>query len=308
LIFLDVKIYDNSLDRLSDKRMLENRHLRYFIEVARSLHVRRAAERLHIAQPALTQNIQQLESELGVELFHRESRHLRLTEAGHIFLAEAEQSLRQFDHAQKAAQRAARGEVGKLVLGFQSTAGLSVVPNLLQNFRTEFPEVEVTLIESGTTAQKRALRSGEIDIGLMYALPDPGFAYRELEPESLVIALPDDHPLAIKDSVALAELAQEIFILPSNATAEALHHAVMAECADAGFQPKKAQEITTVQTALGLVSARFGVSILPASVQVLIRRGVTLRPIRDSRIQVRLTFLWMEDSRSPVLANLVKCI
>ena len=288
--------------------MLENRHLRYFIEVARSLHVRRAAERLHIAQPALTQNIQQLESELGVELFHRESRHLRLTEAGQIFLTEAEQSLHQFDHAQKTAQRAARGEVGKLVLGFQSTAGLSLIPKLLQNFRTEFPEIEVTLIESGSTAQKRALKSGEIDIGLIYGPPDAGFAYRQLEPESLVIVLPEDHPLAVKDSVALAELAQEVFILPSSSAAEVLHHAVMTECADAGFQPKKVQEITTAQTALGLVAARFGVSILPASVQVLVRRGVTLRPIRDSRIKVGLTFLWMEDSRSPVVANLVKCI
>jgi DNA-binding transcriptional LysR family regulator len=245
---------------------------------------------------------------VGVELFHRENRHLRLTEAGQIFLAEAEQSLRQFDHAQKTAQRAARGEVGTLVLGFQSTAGLSLIPNLLQSFRTGFPDVEVTLIELGSTAQKRALRNGEIDIGLLYGLPDLGFAYRELEPESLVIALPEDHPLAVKDSVALAELAQEIFILPSNSVAEALRHAVMTECADAGFQPKRVQEITTAQTALGLVSARCGVSILPASVQVLMRRGVILRPIRDSRIQVSLTFLWMEDSRSPVLANLVKCI
>src|ERR1700741_1193706 len=101
------KIYDNVPDRTGDKRMLENRHLRYFIEVAKSLHVRRAAERLHIAQPALTQNIQQLESELGVELFHRESRHLRLTEAGQTFLAEAEESLGQFDHAQQTAPRAA---------------------------------------------------------------------------------------------------------------------------------------------------------------------------------------------------------
>jgi DNA-binding transcriptional LysR family regulator len=288
--------------------MLENRHLRYFVEVARSLHVRRAAERLHIAQPALTQNIHQLESELGVELFHRESRHLRLTEAGQIFLAEAQLSLRQFDRAQKSAQRAARGEVGALVLGFQSTAGLSVVPNLLQNFRTKYPEVEVTLIESGGTVQKRALRSGEIDIGLVYALPDAGFAYRELEPESLVIVLPEDHSLAAKDSVAIAELAQEVFILPSNSAAEVLRHAVMTECAAAGFQPKRVQEISTVQTALGLVSARFGISILPASVQVLVRRGVTLRPIRDSRIQVGLTFLWMKDNRSPALANLVKCL
>jgi DNA-binding transcriptional LysR family regulator len=289
-------------------RMLENRHLRYFIEVAKSLHVRRAAEQLHIAQPALTQNIHQLESELGVELFHRESRRLRLTEAGQIFLAEAEQSLRQFEHAQKAAQRAARGEVGSLVLGFQSTAGLSVVPNLLQKFCTEFPDVEVTLIESGSSAQKRALRSGEIDIGLVYALPDAGFAFRELEPESLVIALPEDHPLAAKDSIAIAEVAQEVFILPSNSAAEVLHHALMAECADAGFQPKRVQEITTLQTALGLVSARFGVSILPASVQVLMRRGVILRPIRDNRIQVGLTFLWMKDNLSSVLANFVKCL
>jgi len=166
----------------------------------------------------------------------------------------------------------------------------------------------VTLIESGSKAQKLALRSGEMDIGLTYGLPDAGFAYRELEPESLVIALPEDHPLAGKDSVALAELAQEVFILPSNSAAEILHHAVLTECADAGFQPKKVQEITTAQTALGLVSVRFGVSILPASVRALVRRGVTLRPIRDSRIQVRLTFLWMEDSRSPVVANLLKCI
>src|ERR1700724_1068527 len=116
-----------------------------------------------------------------------------------------------------------------------------------------------------------------MEIGLMAPLPDAGFSSREIEPESLVIALSEDHPLAEKDSVALAELAQEVFILPSNSAAEVLHHAVMTECADAGFQPKKVQEITTAQTALGLVSARFGVSILPASVQVLMRRGVTLR-------------------------------
>jgi DNA-binding transcriptional LysR family regulator len=186
--------------------------------------------------------MQQLESELGVELFHREKRHLRLTEAGQIFLAEAEQSLRQFAHAQKTTQRAARGEVGKLILGFQSSAGLTVVPNLLQTFGAKFPDVDVTLIESGGTAQKLALRSGEIDIGLTYALPDAGFAYRELEPESLVIALPEDHPLAGKDVIALAELAQEVFILPSNAAAEVLHHAVMTDAPTRAFSPGKSRK------------------------------------------------------------------
>ncbi len=195
--------------------MIENRHLRYFLAVAQDLHVTRAAARLHIAQPALTQNIQQLEAELEVELFRREGRRLTLTEAGHVFVKEAEASLGQFEHAQQAARRAARGEVGTLALGFQSTAGLSVVPQLLQRFRTSYPDVDVLLREMGTSAQITALRAGELDVALMYSLGSEEFAYRELVPESLVIALPEDHPLAQRDSVALKDLSQEVLILPA---------------------------------------------------------------------------------------------
>lgn len=287
--------------------MIENRHLRYFLAVAQDLHVTRAAARLHIAQPALTQNIQQLEAELEVELFRREGRRLTLTEAGHVFVKEAEASLGQFEHAQQAARRAARGEVGTLALGFQSTAGLSVVPQLLQRFRTSYPDVDVLLREMGTSAQITALRAGELDVALMYSLGSEEFAYRELVPESLVIALPEDHPLAQRDSVALKDLSQEVLILPAPEVAAVLHHAVLAECADAGFQPKRLQEVATAQTALGLVSAHFGIAILPGSVGTLKRAGVVLRPIRSSRIQILLALLWPKEHPSPIVSRLLEC-
>ena len=288
--------------------MLENRHLKYFLEVASLLHVTKAAERLHIAQPALTQNIQQLESELGVQLFHREGRRLTLTEAGRVFQAEAERSLRQFNHAQRAAQRAARGELGTLVLGFQSTAGLAVVPQLVQRFRGSYPDVEIIFSEMGTSAQKKALLAGEIDIGLMYTTRSEEFAYRELIPEALVIALPENHRLASRDSIALKDLADETLILPSPTVSEVLYHAVLAECTESAFQPRKLQEVATAQTALGLVSARFGVAVLPGSVRVLARKGVVFRPIRNSRIQVQLALMWPKENASPIIPNLLQCL
>lgn len=288
--------------------MLENRHFRYFIEVAKTLHVTHAAERLHIAQPALTQNIQQLEAELGVELFHRKGRRLTLTESGQVFLREAELSLRQFEHAQRTAQRAARGEVGKLVFGFGSTAGLSVVPQLLQRFRLSYPDVEIVLREMGTVAQKSALRTGEIDVALMYTLPDDEFLYRELVPESLVIALPEDHPLAERDSVALKDLEHETFLLAPPTVSEVLRNAVLSECAEAGFIPTRIQEITTTQTGLGLVAAHIGIAIIPISSHVLSRKGVVLRPIRNSSIEVRLALFWAKQSPSQIVPNLLKCV
>lgn len=288
--------------------MIENRHLRYFLAVAEALHITRAAEHLHIAQPALTQNIQQLELELGIALFERKGRRLSLTEAGHVFQREAERSLQVFQGAQLAAQRAVRGEIGKVVIGFQSTAGLSIVPQLLKQLGLRYPEIEVTLREMGTSAQRVGLRQGQIDVAIMYTLPDREFAHYNLTPESLVIALPENHPLATRESIAIKELADEIFVLPALEVAEVLHHAVLAECADAGFQPHKVQDVSTAQTALGLVSAAFGISVLPASVQSISRKGVVLKPIRNSRLQVQLALMWPSVSPSPIIPKLLQCL
>ena len=121
------------------------------------------------------------------------------------------------------------------------------------------------------------------------------------------IALPEDHPLAQRDSVALKDLSQEVLILPAPEVAAVLHHAVLAECADAGFQPKRLQEVATAQTALGLVSAHFGIAILPGSVGTLKRAGVVLRPIRSSRIQILLALLWPKEHPSPIVSRLLEC-
>ena len=288
--------------------MIENRHLRYFLEVARTLHITRAAERLHIAQPALTQNIQQLEQELGVELFERKGRRISLTEAGHVFEREAERSLRVFLGAQLAAQRAVRGEVGKVTIGFQSTAGLTLIPQLLKRLGDKYPDIEVTLREMGTAAQRKALRQGEIDVAIMYTLPDDEFSHHELTPESLVIALSESHALAARDSVAIRELSNDRFVLPAPEVAEVLYHAVLAECAESGFRPKHVQEVSTAQTALGIVSAGFGISVLPAAVQALPRKGVVLKPIRNSRLQVQLTLMWPGNHSSPIIPKLLESL
>ncbi len=288
--------------------LIENRHLRYFLEVARTLHITRAAERLHIAQPALTQNIQQLEQELGVKLFERKGRRISLTRAGQVFEQEAAHSLRVFQQAQLAAQRAVRGEAGRIVISFQSTAGLAVVPQLLHQMSMRYPQIEVSLREMGASAQRNALRQGEIDVAITYTLSDAEFDNHELTPDSLVIALPETHPLATRESIALKEVSTEAFVLPAPEASGVLYHAVLAECADSGFQPRRIQEAATVQTALGLVSVGFGISVLPASVQSLTRKGVVVRPIRNSRLQVHLALLWPKANPSPIVPKLLECL
>jgi DNA-binding transcriptional LysR family regulator len=214
----------------------------------------------------------------------------------------------QFDHAQRAAQRAARGELGKLALGFQGIAGLSVVPHILQRFQTSYPDVEVVLHEMGSAMLKGSLRHGEIDAALIHALSDDEFASRNLAPEPFIVALPQDHALAEHSSIALQDLAGEKFILPPASTAEVWHHAALAECAAAGFQPSAVQEVTRVETALGLVAARFGVSIVPASIEVLGRKGIIFRPIRNSRVTVQLALFWPKENPSPIVTRLLECI
>jgi DNA-binding transcriptional LysR family regulator len=286
--------------------MIENRHLRYFLEVARLLHMTRAAEKLHIAQPALTQNIQQLESEWGVSLFHRNGHRLSLTEAGQVLVREAEHSLGVFQATQLSVQRAARGEAGTLALGFQSTAGILVIPRLIQRFRAAHPQVEIMLREMGTSAQRKALRAGELDAAIIYARPEDEFAAQDLTPEPLVAALPSDHPLAERESVAFKDLKDEVFVIASREIAETLYNSILAECADNGFQPKAVQDISTAQTGLGLVAAKAGVAVMPSSIRVLAREGVVLKTIRDTRIQARLTMLWPKKYPSPIVSRLLE--
>jgi DNA-binding transcriptional LysR family regulator len=288
--------------------LIENRHLRYFLEVARTLHVTKAAEKLHIAQPALTLNIQQLERELGVKLFERDGRRLSLTAAGRVFVTEAEKSLRMFEAAQLAAHRAVRGESGKIAVGFQSMAGHAAIPQLIKEMTARNPEVEISLKEMGSAALKKHLLDGGIDVGITCGLPDPEFAQHRLNAEPLIMAIPKGHALTKKKAVSYRDVKNEAFILPDLDIAESMHAAVLADCLKAGFKPRQIQFAATAQTILGLVAAEFGIAVLPSSAGLLERKGVTLRPILDSTFQARLALKWLPHNKSPIIPKLVACL
>ena len=272
--------------------MIENRHLRYFVVLAKTLHMRQAAAQLRIAQPTLTQNMQQLERELGTMLICRSGRNLSLTDAGLAFQMKAELSLKQFEFAKAAAQKAGQRPSGQVIVGFSSSAGLQFIPQLVKRSHAMFPDVGIQLRELGMEPQLAALRSGEINVAVAYAPRSDEFQSLELKPESLVIALHAQHSLAHQKAVSVGELTEETLIIPTRYAAATLADAIHAECSSTGFRPHLTQELSTYQSALGMVSAGLGVSIMPASVQVLHREGVAIRPIKSARTQVRLSVLW----------------
>ena len=288
--------------------MIENRHLRYFSVLARTLHMTRAARQLHLAQPALTQNIQHLEEELGTTLIQRTGRKLSLTAAGEVFLREAEHSLRQFELAKLAAQRAGRGELGHVSVGFNSTAGMQIIPQAVKMFKAEYPEADIRMKEMGTDAQLAALRSGEIDVAITYALPDEEFHSRSLSPEPLLLALHAQHPLARQEIVALADLTGELLIIPAPHVAATLSSAISKVCREEGFSPSCIQEVTTWPSALGLVAVGYGILLIPASVRILVREEIVIRKVANTRCEVGLLVLWKRDEVSPMLGHLLDLI
>jgi DNA-binding transcriptional LysR family regulator len=190
---------------------MELRHLRYFITVAEELHFGRAAERLNMTQPPLSQQIRQLEDELGVQLFNRVGRNIELSVAGRVFLEETQQTLVQVEHAVQAARRAARGEIGRLVVGFVGTAAYRVLPSTLRVFQERFPGVEVALREMTTLDQAKALRAEQMDVGFLRPPVDSnGLEIETVFREPLVVALRETHPLTVNEHLTLEMLAKEV--------------------------------------------------------------------------------------------------
>jgi DNA-binding transcriptional LysR family regulator len=289
---------------------MELRHLRYFIAVAEELHFSRAAERLHMAQPPLSQQIQQLEAELGVELLHRRTkRQVQLTEAGQVFLQEAYQLLAQLEQAIHRTQRTGRGEEGHLVVGFTSSVAYDILPSLLQRFRAEYPAVRLVLQELTTSQQEQAFQDGRIQVGFGH----PPINEEELNltcilQESLIVALPDRHLLAQKPQVSVRSLANEPFILFPRALGSGLYDQILSLCQQANFSPQVAQEAIQMQTIIGLVSGGMGIAIVPASMQNLQRVGVVYRPIEETTPLVETAVIWRKTDSSPVLQAFLRCV
>ncbi len=281
---------------------MELRHLHYFVAVAEELHFGRAAERLHIAQPPLSQQIRSLEEELGVQLFYRTKRHVELTEVGQVFLQEARQTLAKAEQAVIAAQRAGRGELGRLVVGFVGSAVYEILPVTLRNFHERFPDVELHLRELTTAQQVRALRDGRIQIGFVRTLVhDDTLQTETLFKEPLLVALPEKHLLPGQSKVPVEALAHEHFILAPRHLGTGLYDQIISLCKQAGFSPNVTQEAIQMQTILGLVAAGLGVSLIPASARHLRERGVVYRELQISTVQVEMALAWRKEDISPAL-------
>lgn len=286
---------------------MELRHLRYFLAVADELHFGRAAARLHLSQPPLSQQIRQLEAELGFQLFLRTSRRVRLTEAGRAFREEARLLLERLERAAAAARRVASGESGALAVGFVASATYALLPRLYRRFGQRHPGVALTLAEMSTAEQVEALRTGQIQVGL--ARPPVGDDTLEAEPlleEPLVAALPAGHRLAARREVPLPALAEEPFVLFPRQPRPGWIDVVQQACRAAGFRPAVAQEVLELSTAVTLVAAGIGVSLVPSSAQALGLSGVAYRRLRAPAPRTRLLALRRRDEPSPAVRRFLE--
>ncbi|MBW4507674.1 MAG: LysR family transcriptional regulator [Scytonematopsis contorta HA4267-MV1] len=287
---------------------MELRHLRYFIAVAEELHFGKAAERLHIAQPPLSQQIQQLEAELGVKLFHRKTkRQIQLTEAGKVFLQEAYQLLVQLETAVALTQRIGRGQTGQLRIGFTSLAIYNLLPSILRQFRKQFPEVELVLLELTTSQQEQALKDSLIHVGFAHPpLEDDTISYKCIYRESLVVALSSTHSLAQQEYISVLSLLHEPLIVFPRYLAPGLYDRIMSIFEQRNFKPNITQEAIQMQTIIGLVSAGMGVAITPSTLENLQRSGVAYRPILEEVPVIETAVIWQENSLTPIVENFLQ--
>jgi len=286
---------------------MELRHLRYFLAVADELHFGRAAARLHIAQPPLSRQIRQLEEELGFELFARTARRVRLTDAGRAFRDEARSLLGRLGDAVAASRRVARGEAGALAVGFVASATYGLLPRLYRRFRERLPDVALSLTEMSSAEQVEALRAGHIQVGLARPpVGDDALAVEPLAEEPLVAALPARHPLATAREVPLRALARDAFVLFPRQPRPGWIDVVQSACAAAGFRPAVAQEALELSTAVTLVAAGIGVTLVPASAQALRLAGVVYRPLRPPAPATSLLALTRADEPRPVVERFLE--
>jgi DNA-binding transcriptional LysR family regulator len=258
------------------------RHLKYFVTVADEQNFTRAAEKLHISQPPLSRQIQDLEEELGLALFERGARPLKLTEPGRFFYDHARRMLEQSEQAVRATKRIAQIE-RLLVVGFVASTMYGALPRLIRLFRAARPSTELTLVEMTTVDQIEALKQGRIDVGYgRIRLDDPSIRRELLRHERLIAAIPKEHELAYTDKpVSLRDVARfDNLIYPRNPRPSYADQ-VLSLYRDLGLEPERIHEVQEIQTALGLVAAGMGLCVVPAGVHRLRPDEVIYRPIEE---------------------------
>jgi DNA-binding transcriptional LysR family regulator len=269
------------------------RNLRNFIAVAEELHFSRAARRLNVSQPPLSQQIRQLEALVGAPLFVRTSRRVQLTSAGLAFLEGARRSLAEVARTVAAAQRAAHGDLDMLRVGFTDSAALGGLVDMIRTFRAAHPDVHLDLIEGTSQAQLDALERDTVDVALVRG-PIASVTARTVivRRERFLVAVPAEHPLVRRRVVTLGDLKGHEFVLFPRHLAPGFHDVITAMCRRAGFSPQVRHESSDYQTMLSLVAAGLGVTIVPESVSNLARRGVVFHPLSGSKSTAELVLMY----------------
>lgn len=282
--------------------MLEIRQLRYVQAVAEELHFGRAAARLHIAQPALSRQIQQIEQQTGAALFVRSQRKVELTAAGALMLERSRSILRELEQLEQDVRRAGKGELGRLTIGFIHSSTYGLLPRTLQRFRDLYPDVELELREMSIADQATALARDHIDVGLTRpARYAPGIETLSIMEEDFVVAVPAYHPLASSASTPLARLSNEPFILFPRASSPLFNASILRMCETAGFTPQAIQTATQVHTVVGLVSAGMGVAIVPVTAKNMQVSGVAFLRIQEDPPPVSVVLAWRTSRETPSL-------
>ena len=293
---------------------IELRHLRYFVAVADTLHFGKAAERLGMSQPPLSQQIRQLEDTVGARLLTRTNRRVALTEPGRVFLQEAREILARIDRAVDLAQRAQRGELGELRIGFTRTTPLSQdIPAAIFAFRQRFPAVHLQLEEMNSLQQIDALLERRLQVGILRpGILPPSLLSKCLFRDPLVAVMRSDHPalkrVRPRGKLSTKALAQEPFVMFARSAGAGVHEHVIALCREAGFAPRISQEAREASTIIGLVAAGFGVSILPQSCDHIHVEGVSYVPLDEANAMSEIHVVYREDERSPLVPRFVQLL
>jgi DNA-binding transcriptional LysR family regulator len=286
---------------------MELRHLRYFAAVAEQLHFRHAAELVHVAQPALSQQIRQLEKEIGVTLFVRSRHRVQLTPAGKAFYEKAQVILQQTGQAVAEARKVEQGEAGTIRVGFVSTAAISVLPGAMKALQAQVPSADIELRELAPGEQIDSLYREQLDLGFVHAkLTQDILETLTVQREKLILALPQALVLEGSPSVDLREIASLTAIMPAPHTSSGLYEQVMTAYQMAGVVPERVHFTRLLQTSLLLVGAGIGVSVIPESFRAIHVEGVVYRGLQVEPPLCELTAAWRRDNKSPLLKRFVQ--
>ena len=291
---------------------MELRHLRYFVAVGDEQHYGRAAKQLHLAQPALSRQIQDLEQEIGFKLFERLPRGVKISTAGKSFLEDARRILQQVTEATARAKRVASGQSGTLRVGFvESISWHGVVPDSFRQFRENQPDVELQLKPLSSLQQIEAIRSSQLDAGFLFTMVniERELARLEVAVLNLMLAVPKGHPLTKQKKVRLRDLTDAAFIWFPRRESPIYYDRLMNECFRGGLKsPQVVQEAVNEATILSLVSCRLGVAFVSSATRWRCPESVVLLPVVDLKLPLPFALVWREDNVSPLLARFITSV